>query len=350
MNSQRSEPVAVGLVGCGWIAEIAHVPALLGSQAGRLVAAADADPARRTWLGTRAPGVRLHDRWETLLADPEVGAVIVALPTVLHAEAACQAFAAGKHVFLEKPIALTWDEGRRVVAAWREAGTAGAIGYNFRRNPIVESALRTLRSGELGALVAVQGSFHWAAERVEGWRSQSGMGGGAFLDLVSHHVDLVAVFSGRRIVEAQGTLRSIRYPDDTAALQLVTDDGVIAQLQGSSAAGAPVNRLNLVGTKGVLQVDLLDGRPRPVERAPGRGARLIRARRVLGDLHPARLLRSPGSEPSFRATIEAFLDGIQRGIPSGPDLSDGLRTLAVITAAETSARSGGRSVRVAEDQ
>ncbi len=349
MNSSRSEPVAVGLVGCGSIAEIAHVPSLLGSKAGRLVAAADSDPARRRWLGSRAPQVRQHVHWEALLEDPAVSVVVVALPTAFHAEVASRAFAAGKHVFVEKPMALTMDEGRQVVAAWRHAGTAGAIGYNFRRNPIVESARRTVAAGDLGSLVAIQGVFHWAAEPIDGWRSQPGMGGGALQDLVSHHVDLVTHLSGRRITQVQCTLRSLRSPDDTAALQLVMEDGLAVQLQGSSAAGANENRLELAGQKGLLRVNLLDGRPRSVERIQGRGARLLRLKRALGELHPSRLVRSPGFEPSFGATLEAFLAGVQSGVPSGPDLSDGLRALAVIEAAVASARSGGHSVSVVRD-
>ena len=201
--------------------------------------AADADPGRRSWLAGRAPGGRIHDELEALLEDPAVAAIVVALPTALHAEVACRAFAAGKHVFVEKPIALSQDEGRRVVTAWRQAGTTGAIGYNFRRNPIVEAARQTLASGPLGELVAIQGSFHWAADRIEGWRAQPGMGGGVLLDLVSHHVDLVSALSGANIVQVQCTLRSVRTPDDSASVQLVTDAGLTAQLQASSAAGAP---------------------------------------------------------------------------------------------------------------
>ncbi len=348
MNSSSSGPVAVGLVGCGWIAEIAHLPSLLGSKAGRLIAAAEADPARRRWLGSRAPQVRQHPHWEVLLEDPAIAAVVIALPTALHAEVACRAFAAGKHVFVEKPIALTMIEGRRVVAAWRQARTVGAVGYNFRRNPIVESARRAVAAGDLGSLVGIQGVFHWAAEKIEGWRSEPGMGGGALLDLVSHHVDLVAHLSGQRVSEVQCTLRSLRTPDDTAALQLVMDDGLTVQLQGSSVAGTNANRLELVGQNGLLRVDLLDGRPRSVERVPGRGARLLRLQRALGELHPSRLLRSPGFEPSFGATLEAFLIGVQKDLPVVPDLADGLRALAVIEAALESARSGGRSVSVAE--
>jgi len=342
----RDSSVGVGLLGCGWIVEIAHVPTLARSRIGRLVAAADPNPARRAWLLEHAPDAHVHAAWETLLQDPSVEAVVVALPTALHAEAACQAFAAGKHVYLEKPLAVSLEAGRRVVEAWRKAGTVGAIGYNFRRNPIFESAMRTLASGALGPLISIQGSFQWAAERIEGWRARPEEGGGVLLDLVSHHVDLVAALTAERISEVQCTLRSIRSPDDTAALQLVTEGGVTAQLQASFAAGAQVNRLDLVGRQGALAVNLLEGRPERVQRPPGRGARLLRAVSALEGLHPSRLLRSPGAEPSFQATLEAFLEAIRAGTDVTPDLADGLAAIAVAEAASASARSGGRMVPV----
>jgi len=346
MLQARNHPVGVGLLGCGWIVEIAHLPALARSRAGRLVAAADPNPARRAWLLERAPEARVQAVWEALLQEPSVDAVVVALPTALHAEAACRAFAAGKHVYLEKPIAVTLEEGRRVVEAWRRAGTIGAIGYNFRRNSILQSAMRTLASGALGPLISVQGSFQWAADRIEGWRARPEEGGGVLLDLVSHHVDLVAALTGQRISEVQCTLRSLRSPDDTAALQLVTEGGVTAQLQASFAAGAQVNRLDLVGRQGALSVNLLEGRPQRIQRPPGRGARLLRALVALEELHPSRLLRSPAAEPSFRATLEAFLEAIRDGTDVTPDLADGLEAIAVIEAASASARSGGQMVPV----
>jgi len=346
MLPTRNHPVGVGLLGCGWIVEIAHVPTLARSRIGRLVAAADPDPVRRSWLLERAPEARVHAGWEALLQEPSVEAVVVALPTALHAEAACQAFAAGKHVYLEKPLAVSLEAGRRVVEAWRKAGTVGAIGYNFRRNPIFQSATRTLASGALGPLISLQGSFQWAAERIEGWRARPEEGGGVLLDLVSHHVDLVAALTAERIAEVQCTLRSIRSPDDTAALQLVTEGGVTAQLQASFAAGAQVNRLDLVGRQGALSVNLLEGRPERVQRPPGRGARLLRAVVALEGLHPSRLLRSPGVEPSFQATLEAFLEAIRTGTDVTPNLADGLAAIAVTEAALASARSGGRMVPV----
>ena len=339
-------PVGVGLIGCGWIAEIAHLPTLRASNAGRLVAAADPDPSRRAWLNGLVPGVRLEAEWDAVLASSDVEAVLIAAPTALHGEAACRAFAAGKHVFLEKPVAVSVPEGRQVMDAWRRAGTIGMVGYNFRRNPVFLAAARRVAAGELGKLISIQGSFQWAAERIEGWRARPEAGGGVLLDLISHHADLVAALSGEALVEARCTVRTLRTPEDTAALEVATASGVTAHLTASFAAGAQVNRLDLVGTGGALRVDLLEGRPRRVERPPGRGARLKRLVNALTDLHPARLLRSPGREPSFGATLEAFLASVRSGVAAGPDLLDGLRALAVVEAAAASARAGGRPVPV----
>lgn len=341
-----SRPIGVGLLGCGWIAELAHVPTLKRSRAARLVAAMDTDPVRQAWLRAQVPDVRLHDHWDTLLHDSGVEAIVVALPTGLHADAAAQAFAAGKHVFVEKPLASTMEEGQRVLDAWRGATTVGGVGYNFRRNPIFEAAVRTLGSGEMGALVAIQASFQWAAEHIQGWRARPEEGGGVLLDLVSHQVDMVMALTGEPIEAVQCTVRSLRTPEDTASVHLVTKSGVTAQLHASFAAGAQVNRLDLIGRRGALAVDLLDGYPRRVVRKPGRGARLRRGLIALEELHPRRLLRAPGAEPSFRSTLEAFLAAVGTGRPVVPDLADGFRALAVVSAARASSRSGGNMVPV----
>lgn len=339
-------PVGIGLLGCGWIAELAHVPTLKQSSTGRVVAVMDTDPARQTWLLAQAPDVRMHDSWEALFTDPQVDAVVVALPTGLHADAAVQAFAAGKHVFIEKPLASTIEGGRRVLDAWRTARRIGGVGYNFRRNPIFEAASRTLAAGELGDLIAIQASFQWAAEQIQGWRAHLEEGGGVLLDLVSHQVDMVLALTGERVEAVQCTTRSLRTPEDTASVQLVTKSGLTAQLHASFTAGAQINRLDLIGRRGALAVDLLDGRPRRVVRKPGRGARLRRGLVALEELHPQRLLRRPGAEPSFRSTLEAFLTSVRDGKPAFPGLADGFTALAVVDAARRSSRSGGGMVPV----
>lgn len=88
---------------------------------------------------------------------------------------------------------------------------------------------------------------------------------------------------------------------------------------------------------------LLEGHPRLVEHPPGRGARLMRGLQALRELHPARLLRSPGWEPSFQAALEAFGTAVAQGNPFEPDPEDGLYALAVVEVARASARNGGWS-------
>lgn len=91
---------------------------------------------------------------------PEVEAVVICLPPALHAEYAIAAFQAGKHVYLEKPIATNLLDARAVVEAWRKAGTVGMMGFNYCFNGLYQSAKQYVRSGPLGDLVPSERCFH----------------------------------------------------------------------------------------------------------------------------------------------------------------------------------------------
>ncbi len=335
----------VGLIGCGWIAEIAHLPALEASSRARLAAIVETDAERRALLGRLAPACAFPTMDE-LLADPDVPAVIVAVPTPEHGAVAQAAFQAGKHVYIEKPLAASVDQGRRVVEAWRAASTVGVVGYNFRHSPIAQAAARTLASGELGDLVAVQSRFLWAAERIEGWRADPARGGGCLLDLASHHIDLVTHLAGSPVATVRCTVGARRSAEDSARLHLTLADGVEVQILASFVVGTAANRIDLFGTRGHLAVDLTEARPAPVLRPPGRGARALRIKRALADLHPARLLRSPGHEPSFAASLDAFFEAIGGGAPPASTPATGLEALEVVEAARASALVDGAPVAV----
>jgi predicted dehydrogenase len=341
--------LTVGLIGCGWIAELAHIPSLERSRVARLVVVAEPDAARRAWVRSRLPGVTIAEEGAGLLGDPGIAAIVIALPTAGTASMAEAAFRAGKHVYIEKPGARSANEWRAVVDAWAQYGGTGVVGYNFRRNPIFLDALRRVRDGALGRVIAVQSRFTWAADRVEGWRVATATGGGVLLDLASHHLDLVSELLDDRVTRVRCITQSVRVEEDTASLGLEFEGGATAQLFVSSAAGAHENRLTVVGRDGILDVDLLDARPAPVRRRPGRMERAFRSWRAMQGLHPARLLRSPGQEPSFEASLSAFLDGARAGEAVRPDPADGLRVLAVVDAARASAAAGGTPVAVDSD-
>lgn len=344
-SSAAISRTGIGLVGCGWIAEIAHVETLLRSKRGRLVAATDPDPVRRDWIAHRAPAARLLGL-DDLLNDAAVEAVVVAIPTPDLAAVAAAAFDAGKHVYVEKPLALDPREGAGVVRSWRASDRVGMIGYNFRRSPVALAAGATIAAGEIGELIEIQSRFLWASGGVTGWRADPSRGGGALLDLCPHHIDLIAALAGAQVRRVRCTSRDVRTPGDTVAMELTLATDVRASVLASYAAGANSNRLSLIGTEGLLVVDLHDPLPRAVLRAPGRGARLSRLGRALSGLHPARLLRSPGHEPSFAASLEAFLEAVRAGEAVEPSPAHGLHTLEVVEAARSSATNGGVPVEV----
>lgn len=343
--TRAAAAVPVGLIGCGWIAEIAHLPALDASPRARLTAVVEPDPERRAVLVRDRPGLAFPTL-EELLADAAVPAVIVAVPTPAHGSVARDAFRAGKHVYIEKPLAATTLEGRGVVDAWQAAGTVGAVGYNFRHGPIARAAARTLASGELGALVAVQSRFLWAAETITGWRADPTRGGGCLLNLASHHIDLVTHLAASPVVTVRCTTGSRRTPEDSALLHLTLASDVEVQMFVSFAVDTAANRIDLFGTDGHLALDLTDARPSPVMRPPGRGARIVRARRALAGLHPARLLRSPGHEPSFAASLDVFFEAVLEGTAVESTPATGLEAVAVVEAARRSALSNGAPILV----
>ena len=144
------ETVRVGLVGLGRIGRC-HAANLAGRIPGaRLVRVVDAaeDVAREN--AARLGGVEWSTRYEDLLVDPEVDAVVVASPTPRQAEMAVVAAAAGKHVFCEKPISLELERTRQVVETVRAAGVKLQVGFHRRFNPDYRAAKERISEGHLG--------------------------------------------------------------------------------------------------------------------------------------------------------------------------------------------------------
>ena len=191
-DAAHSEKIGVAIIGCGWIAAFAHLPNVRRSRRCRLVAMVDRSEERLAFLSAKFPRTYVTRKVEDVFHDRSVDAIIVAAPPQFHAEIAIAAFEAGKHVYLEKPIAPNLDDARRILRAWRKSGKIGMIGYNFRFGRVAYAATERIRSGELGEILAVHGCFQWAAgKQAGGWRSDPGNGGDALLDLASHHIDLL---------------------------------------------------------------------------------------------------------------------------------------------------------------
>jgi predicted dehydrogenase len=343
-----TDPVRIGVIGCGSLALNVHLPILARRRDAAVVAVADSAPAARETALRCAPSARVYDQAEQLIHDERVEGVLVCTPAWLHADLAVAALEACKHLYLEKPIATTALDGERVVEAWRTAGTVGMIGFNYRQHPGYVAIRNAIVCGDVGHLVSVRVTFCTPRKPMASWRGRRRQGGGVLLDLASHEIDLVHFVLGEPIVEVSAQLCSRESEDDTAHLQGRTVSGIAVHGFFSSCTVEEAG-MEVYGDEGKLTLDRY-GRL-TVERrgaaAPGpmRNTleRLLQWRAV-GYL--LRRRRSPWREPSFAESLARFIGAVRAGTPGSPDLNDGLQSLRVVLAAEAAAKHG-RVERVA---
>lgn len=345
-----ARPLGVGLAGCGRVATEIHLPILARMRGVRVIAVADAEPQRLAAAARRVPGALLVEDYRALLEAPGVEAVVVCLPNELHADAAVETLRAGRHLYLEKPLAPTLAAAEPILAAWQESGRVGMIGFNFRFDPAVRALKRQLERGTIGEPVGARSVFSVAAADLGAWRAKRERGGGVLLDLASHHVDLLRFVFGREVRRVACALASRRSEDDVAALQLWLEGNLPAQglftmcsveedvLEVHGRAGKLAARRQ-ISPYVQLRGPTLDG---------ARVRETLSALRALARQSPVELLRGPSHLVSFRAALRHFVECARTGRPASPDLLDGYRSLAVIEAAHRSASAGGTIETVSE--
>ncbi len=341
MNQTSS--VKLGLIGCGWFAQAVHLPILKTLKGATLVALAEPDLAGLEASGRRAPAARLCSDYREVLAMPALDAVIVSVPTSLHTEVAVAAMRAGKHVYVEKPIASSLQDADDLMSVWRQTGMIGMVGFNYRFNPLYETARRHLRDGSLGRLGYARSRFSTPPRDLPTWKTSRATGGGVLLDLASHHIDLIRYLFQQDILSVHAEVTSRRTEDDQAKVAVRLTDGFEVQSSFSLCADDE-DWFEIVGQDGTLLVD----RYRSLEAHPLRaGADPTHLPPVLQAVtsfrraaYLVRKLCSPWNEPSYRRSLEAFVAAICGDGPRMPSLVDGYRSLEVIAAAEASAKLG----------
>jgi predicted dehydrogenase len=228
------------------------------SDAIRFVAGATRTPARADAYA-REKGIALAESYESVLADPKIEAVVLATPHTQHAQQVIAAAKTGKHVFTEKPLALTGASARAAARACAKARVTLAVGYNWRFQPALQEIRRMLDDGRLGRLLHVEGNFcgpsvyrfprgHWRQEREEG--PAGGMTGRGV-----HTLDAFLYLAGRvASVHAQSTRRALDYGlDDTTSMLFRFGSGATGYL-GTVIATAETWRMQVFGSKGWAEV------------------------------------------------------------------------------------------------
>jgi predicted dehydrogenase/aryl-alcohol dehydrogenase-like predicted oxidoreductase len=254
-------PVRWGIIGPGSIAK-AFRGGLADSQHGVLAAIATRDPSRAS-LATDFPGVRVVHGYDALLADPEIDAIYIAVPHTGHAEWAIKAAEAGKHVLIEKPLALSAFEIDAVFHAHRKAGTFAAEAFMYRLHPQTAKLGELIRSGVIGDIRMIQSSFGFNMGTFQPQHRlfASDLAGGGILDVGGYPVSVARYIVGQVLgrpfadpVKVSGTAKlNAEGTDDWAAALLTFENGIVAQVSCAVMARLD-NVLRIHGSDGRIEV------------------------------------------------------------------------------------------------
>lgn len=178
-----TDPVRIGVVGAGAIAQLAHLPVLGKMRGAKLVAVCDNDRPKARALADRFDIADVYTDIEDLLEEEELDAVVVATPNHLHEPHVLSAIAAGKDVLCERPLALTVRGVERIINAAARAGRKVLVANNHRFRSDVQALAGFLRGGELGKLTGIRAGAYHHRRAEQGWRQRRAeAGGGAFFD------------------------------------------------------------------------------------------------------------------------------------------------------------------------
>lgn len=285
-----------------------------------LTAIWDDDPSR----GQRASdtfGARYYDDLDQFLHS-DVDAVLVCSENAKHRDHVVKASQAGKHVLCEKPIATEIRDAEEMIASCREHGVILQIAYPVRFAPSVERVRDMVQNGELGDILAINGTNH--GQMPGGWFVQKEMsGGGAATDHIVHVMDLVRWMLNDEVKSVYAEMDTRFYDidvEDCGIVSLEMESGTIVTIDPSWSRPKTFPmwgdvKMEMVGTKGTLSVDVFKQSVLYFNDRDGKVQQL------------------PWAEDMDKRLIDDFLDCIKHNRAPSITGEDGLRTLEVVKAA-----------------
>lgn len=250
------QKVKWGVLSTAKIGRVKVIPAMQASELCEVAAIASRDP-ERAWAAADELGIpKAYGSYEELLADPEIEAVYNPLPNHLHVPLSVQAAEAGKHVLCEKPIALTADEARELVAARDRTGVLITEAFMVRSHPQWLRARELVREGRIGKLRAIQGFFSYMNRDPKNIRNIADIGGGGVYDIGCY-----PIVGARLLFEGEPTrVVSIVERDP----EMMTDRLVSAILDFPAGQASftcstqlvPYQRMQIFGEEGRIEIEI----------------------------------------------------------------------------------------------
>ena len=262
--------IHVGVLGCGKIAQVRHLPEYAANPQVKLATVYDIDGQRAKEMAQRY-GCRWTTDMAEIIRDPHVDAVSICIPNHLHAEATIAALENGKHVLCEKPMAMTLPECEKMVDAAEKSGKYLMIGMNQRLTATHMRARQLIRDGAIGRPLTFRTTFGhggpetWTVERGNIWffdKTKATMG--TLSDLGIHKTDLIQFLTSQRVVRTTAHVTTLdkRYAngeligvDDNAYCIYEMSGGAVGTMTASwTFYGAEDNSTVLYGTKGIMRI------------------------------------------------------------------------------------------------
>lgn len=255
-----------GVLGAGGIADRRTIPGMMLADNAELVAVMEINMELAEKVRAKYNAKRAYDSTEALLADAEVDAVYIASPVVAHAEQAMKAADAGKHILIEKPLALSSEEGQKVLDYCKGKGVQVAAGLMMRFGANVQEMKKATAAGKIGDVVSGFAQFTcWYPDMPGNWRQgKATAGGGALMDMGVHCIDLLQYVTGSRVkqVAAFHDTLTFKYEvEDSSCVMLRLENGAqcVVQSNFNIPDDAAKWRLELFGTQGRLLGDTVIG-------------------------------------------------------------------------------------------
>ena len=232
-------------------------PAIQAAQNAEVVAIASRDADRAAAAAAQLGISTSYGSYESLLQAEDIDAVYIPLPNDLHAEWTMKAAVAGKHVLCEKPLAMTAAQAEEMVAVCAEAGIKLAEAFMYRHHPTWVEAVRLLRSGAIGELVAVQSWFSYFNDDPANIRNRVDNGGGAVMDIGCYNINLSRMlFDGEPITITSTVRRDPVMGIDTLTSAVLEFPGGGQSALTCAIRSEPYQRVHIVGSEGRIEIEI----------------------------------------------------------------------------------------------
>ena len=272
--------IRVGIIGCGKIAQVRHLPEYAANPNAEVVAYYDKNRARAEEMAAKYGG-DVCDTYFDLLNRSDIDAVSICVENRSHAEISTAALYAGKHVLCEKPMAVTLAECESMVAAAERNGKHLMVGHNMRFDPVHRRAKQLLDRGIIGDVITFRavlgnaGPEGWSVDEGTWFFDKNKAAMGALSDMGIHKVDLLQYLLGQKVIETTAKVVTLNKRDNEGQL-IGVDDNALCILRMSGGAlgtmaaswtiyGHECQSTCLYGTKGIMLIYNNNNPAAPIE-------------------------------------------------------------------------------------